>query len=247
MRTSKKGFSTLALLSAAVPALFAAAPALAQDSGPPSDVTVTGGASLVSDYRFRGASFSAEDATVQGTININHSSGVYLGTWASGLEDSAAYGHRALVAADQLDENIDVGLLYYAYPNGHAVTDSNYFEPYASIKTTIGPVTAKVGAAYAWDQSAIGSNDNIYVYTDLGLGIPATPVSLNAHLGYSDGSLTYGAGNYTDWSIGADLALGHGLTAGVKYIDTDLNNFSGIPATDTLYDATVLFTLGVSF
>jgi uncharacterized protein (TIGR02001 family) len=253
MRTSKKGFSTLALLSAAVPALFAAAPALAQDSGPPSDITVTGGASIVSDYRFRGASFSAEDATVQGTININHSSGVYLGTWASGLEDSAAYGHTEVdlyvgyTTEVASGTNIDVGLLYYAYPNGHALTDSNYYEPYASIKTTMGPVTAKVGAAYAWKQSAIGSNDNIYVYTDLGLGIPATPVSLNAHLGYSDGSLTYGAGNYTDWSLGADLALGHGLTAGVKYIDTDLNNFSGIPATDTLYDATVLFTLGVSF
>ena len=89
-------------------------------------------------------------------------------------------------------------------------------------------------------------DDNIYLYTDLGVGIPDTPVTLTGHLGYSDGSLAFG-GNYWDWSVAADVTLGHGFTAGVKYVDTDLDDFTGIPAADTLYDATVLFTLGFSF
>lgn len=226
---------------------------MAEEADPPSDITVTGGVSLVSDYRFRGVSFSAEDIAVQGTININHSSGVYIGTWASSLEDSALYGHTEVdIYAGYATEvapgtTIDVGLLYYYYPNGiDAAGDSDYFEPYASIKTTLGPVTAKLGAAYAWDQSALGSADNIYVYTDFGLGIPETPISLNAHLGYSDGALAFG-GNYWDWSLGADWAVGHGLTVGVKYVDSDLNQLTGIPAADTLYDATLLFTIGASF
>ena len=246
MRTSIKGLMTLSLLAFAVPAM-------ADEADPPADFTVTGGVSLTSDYRFRGISFSAEDLAVQGTININHSSGVYLGTWASSLEDSAVFGHTEIdIYAGYATEVapgtiIDVGLLYYYYPNGvDAAGNSDYFEPYASVKTTIGPVTAKVGAAYAWDQSAIGNADNLYLFTDLGLGVPNTPISLNAHLGYSDGSLAFG-GNYWDWSLGADWAIGSGLTLGVKYVDSDLNDFTGIPASDTLYDATVLFTLGASF
>ncbi len=255
MRTSIKGLMALALLSVS-------APAFAQDSGtdaatstetdPPGEFTVTGGVTLVSDYRFRGISFSAEDPAIQGTINVNHSSGFYVGVWGSSIDDTPVYGHTEIdLYAGYTTEiasgtAIDVGLLYYYYPNGDdAFGNSDYFEPYASIKTTIGPVSAKLGAAYAFDQSAL-AGDNIYVFTDLGLGIPGTPVTLAAHLGWSDGSLAFG-GNYFDWSLGADVALGSGLVAGVRYIDTDLDDLTGIPAADTLYDETILFTLGVAF
>ncbi|MEQ1687092.1 MAG: TorF family putative porin [Sphingopyxis sp.] len=258
MRTSIKGLLTLSLLTFAAPAMAD------EEADPPSDITVTGGISLVSDYRFRGISFSAEDIAVQGTININHSSGIYLGTWASSLDDTPVYGHTEVdIYAGYATEvapgtTLDVGLLYYYYPNGDAraapvlpatvgvALNSDYFEPYASIKTTLGSVTVKLGAAYAWDQVALGSADNIYVFTDLGLGVPNTPISLNAHLGYSDGALALGS-NYWDWSLGADWAVGRGLTVGVKYVDSDLNQLTGIPAADTLYDATVLFTIGASF
>lgn len=248
MRTSMRSLMALALLSVSVPAF--AQDAESTEADPPSDFTVTGGATVVSDYRFRGVSFSAEDFAIQGTFNVNHSSGLYVGVWGSSLDDTPTFGHTELdIYAGYTTEvasgtSIDVGLLYYYYPNGN-FGPSDYFEPYASVKTTIGPVTAKLGAAYAFDQSAL-AGDNIYVYTDLGVGIPDTPVSLNAHLGYSDGSLSPG-GNYWDWSVGADFALGGGLTAGVKYVDTDIDQLTGIPAADTLYDETVVFSLGVAF
>jgi uncharacterized protein (TIGR02001 family) len=245
MRTSMKGLMALALFSVSAPVFAQEA-----EADPPSDFTVTGGVTVVSDYRFRGVSFSAEDFAIQGTFNVNHSSGLYLGVWGSSIDDTPVFGHTELdIYAGYTTEiasgtAIDVGLLYYYYPNGE-LGASDYFEPYASIKTTIGPVSAKLGAAYAFDQSAL-AGDNIYVYTDLGLAIPDTPVTLAAHLGYSDGSLAFG-GNYFDWSLGADFALGSGLTAGVRYVDTDLDDLTGIPAADTLYDETVLFTLGVAF
>lgn len=252
MRTSIKGLIALALLSAATPALAQDSTEASTEADPPSDFTVTGGATVVSDYRFRGVSFSAEDIAIQGTFNVNHSSGLYVGVWGSSLEDSALFGHTEIdIYGGYTTEvapgtAIDVGLLYYYYPNGQsAAGDSDYFEPYASVKTTIGPVSAKLGAAYAFDQSAL-TGDNIYVYTDLGLAIPDTPVTAVAHLGWSDGSLAFG-GSYWDWALGADVALGGGLTAGVRYIDTDLDDLTGIPAADTLYDETILFTLGVAF
>ncbi len=259
MRTSIGTLVSLATLALSAPALAQETTpqtgtdaATSTEADPPSDITVTGGVTLVSDYRFRGVSFSDEDIAIQGTFNVNHSSGLYAGVWASSIEDSALFGHTEVdLYAGYTTEiasgtAIDVGLLYYYYPNGQsAAGNSDYFEPYASIKTTLGPVSAKLGAAYAFDQSAL-AGDNIYVFTDLGAGIPGTPVTLAAHLGYSDGSLAFG-GSYWDWSLGADVALGSGFTAGVRYVDTDLDDLTGVPAADTLYDATVLFTLGVSF
>src|SRR3546814_8148301 len=71
----------------------------------------------------------------------------------------------------------DVGLLYYFYPkDGNAATD--FFEPYASLSGSLGPVNAKVGLAYAWEgQNALGNDDDIYVYTDLSTAVPGTPRS----------------------------------------------------------------------
>src|SRR5690606_11355542 len=66
---------------------------------------------------------------------------------------------------------------------------TDYFEPLASISTTLGPVGATLGAAYAWEQDSLGGEDNLYVYTDWSLGVPNTPVTFNAHLGYTDGVL----------------------------------------------------------
>jgi uncharacterized protein (TIGR02001 family) len=243
MRSSIKGLIGLALLSTT-------APAFAQEAEEPAPpVTVTGGVTVVSDYRFRGVSFSDEDFAIQPTITLTHESGAYVGVWGSNLDDTPIFGEVEVdLYAGYATEvapgtTLDVGLVYYWYPDGTG--NSDYFEPYASIKTTFGPGSAKFGVAYAWDQSALGSSDNIYLYTDLTYGIPDTPVTLVGHLGYSDGALAFG-GNYWDWAVGADISFAP-VTLGVRYIDTDLDNFTGIPAADTLYDATVLFTIGVSF
>ena len=117
--------------------------------------------------------------------------------------------------------------------------DSDYFEPYASVTAALGPVEATVGAAYAPEQGSALTSDNIYVYGDLGTGIPDTPISLAAHLGYSDGSLDYGSGGYLDWSLGASVSYKI-LELGVAYIDTDLPSAAG-------QDAAVVFTVGASF
>lgn len=241
--------------------ILATTPSLAQDipdpqtadAGPDeeletgaSTITISGSVDLVSDYRFRGVSFSDEDIAIQGSINVAHSSGFYVGTWASSLEDSELYGHTEVdLYAGWTGEvapglSVDGGLLYYLYPNGNdAVGDSDYFEPYASISTALGPVSATVGAAYAFEQGTALPSDNIYLYSDLGAGIPGTPVSLSAHLGYSDGSLDYGSGGYLDWSLGASVAY-RSVIFGIAYVDTDLPGIAG-------QDATALFSVSAGF
>lgn len=249
MLTSVRGLLAATLLAGSA---LASAPALADETEAPADITLSGSATLVTDYRFRGISLSAGDMAVQGTININHSSGLYVGAWGSSIEDSPVYGSMELDLYGGWTGEIasgvtaDVGLLYYVYPNGN-VGKANVWEPYASLKTTFGPATAKIGVAYAWDQKSLGGDDNLYLYTNLDVAIPNTPITVSGKLGYTDGALSpdrltlKGTGGGWDYSIGASATVLGKLTLGVAYVGVDgnsINNFS---------DDAVVGTLSLSF
>lgn len=231
-----------------------ASPVLAQDiPGAPGAIVVTGGVDLVSDYRFRGVSLSGGDVAVQPTITISHDSGFYVGAWGSNLEDSPVsgdvevdlYGGYSTEIAS--GTTVDVSLTYYWYPDGEkAFGPSDYFETIAKLSHTLGPVEATGSVGYSWDQAALGG-DSVYVGLDLSAGIPNTPVTLTGSVGYTDGALgTLAPGNnYLDWSLGASAVFGP-VTAGVRYIDTDIPK-TGIKAVDKSYGAGLIFSLGVSF
>jgi uncharacterized protein (TIGR02001 family) len=263
MHTSIRGLIAATLMTGTA---LASTPAMADETDPPSEVTVTGNVQLVTDYRFRGLSQSSGDPAIQGSININHSSGLYAGVWSSstdfavvGAAADATYGNQELdiyagwTGAIGSGVTADVGVLYYAYPSGK-VGKAEFFEPYASLSTTIGPVSAKVGVNYAWKQAALnfdggGNDDSVYLYTDLGAGIPNTPISLSAHVGYADGALspkyatgataTYAGG--FDYAIGATFAATKNLTFGVSYVGVDGNSINGYS------DDTVVGSVKLSF
>jgi uncharacterized protein (TIGR02001 family) len=226
--------------------LAVAAPAMAQDASetePASAITVTGSVSATTDYRFRGLSQSNKDPAAQASININHASGFYVGTWVSTLDDQNSlpgYGDAEVDLyagyTKTLDNGlgVDVGMLYYFYvdaPNrfGGADNDTDFFEPYASVNYTLGPVNVKVGGNYAWNgQAGLGGDDSLYLYSNLSASIPTTPIKLLGHIGRSKGSL--GAFNldpaddtYVDWSLGAEVSQ-KGFTLGVQYVDTDITS-----------------------
>mgnify|MGYP000875211405 CR=1 FL=1 len=231
---------------------FAATPAFADETDPPSEFTVTGNVALVTDYRFRGLSQTSGDPAVQGGININHSSGFYLSAWSSSTDfkvlgpvPSAVYGSQELDIYGGWTGEVtpgvtaDVGLLYYAYPGGH-VGKAEFFEPYASLSTTIGPATAKVGMNYAWKQESLnfnggGKDDSLYLYGELGASIPNTPISLSSHLGWTKGALSpnFATGKTLsykggfDYNIGATANLTKNLSIGVSYVGVDGNSIDG--------------------
>lgn len=99
-----------------------AAPATA--AAPASPHTVTGNLMLTSDYRFRGLSQTFKLPAVQGGIDYSHSSGFYLGTWASNVSGNQ-YPNGASMEWDfyggfkfepAKDWVIDLGVLHYYYP-----------------------------------------------------------------------------------------------------------------------------------
>lgn len=233
---------------------LAATPAFAEETDPPSDITVTGSVALVTDYRFRGLSLSGGDFAVQGSIQVNHSSGLYAGTWASSLEQDALdiYGstevdiYAGWTGKISSGLTADVGLLYYVYPGG-SFGDGNVFEPYASLTAAFGPASAKFGINYAWKQDSLGGDDNVYLYTDWSLAIPDTPVTITAHAGYTDGALSpklltlAGTGGGWDYSLSASATLYKGLSIGVAYIGVDGRSIDGFS------NDTVVGTLKYSF
>jgi len=228
------------------PALLAclwAAPASAQtDLG--GGFTITGAAMLTSDYRFRGISQTNGDPAAQGEIIIDHDSGFYAGVFGSTLSDDIRPGEIELDAyvgytreiASGTD--IDVGLQFYGFPNNGSLTDASYFEPYASVRHTLGPVTAELGAAYVPEQEAMAANDSLHVFTDLTAGIPFTPVTIVGRVGYTSGPARFtGFSDYLDWRLGVQYVWGP-ARIGLDYIDTDLA--SG-PDADSAVVASVRF------
>lgn len=239
----------------------ATAPAFAQDSDVPAELTVSGSATVVSDYRFRGVSQSDKRFAVQGGMTVTHASGFYGSVWGSSIDDYVANGSDQEIdfalgySKTEGAATFDVGVLYYYYPGSGGV-NSDFMEPYASVKGSFGPATAKVGISYAPKQHAIawnnGRDDNTYVYGELSSGVPNTPISVTAHVGESFGRsyLTGGLKNYTDWSLNASYTW-ENLTFGVTYVDTDLkrSDASGFFVSGNRFEAKsgVFATVGVAF
>lgn len=239
MRKSILGL-TAVLLSSVI------TPAFAQEEEATSAFSVTGGAAVVSDYRFRGLSQTNEEATVQGWATVSHDSGFYAGFWGSGVgfangsEIDALVGYSTEVTPGV---TVDGGIVYYIYPG--AAGDTDYFEPYLSLSGNIGPVTAKVGAAWVFGgQSAVADQDNIYLYTDVSAAIPSTPLTVKAHYGYSDGFVGAG-GNYADYMVGVDAAVSN-FTLGVSYVNTT-GFASKVGKELSGADGALLFTLTAGF
>jgi uncharacterized protein (TIGR02001 family) len=213
MRTSSKALAaaTFAALSFAM-----AAPALADEAAPPSDITVTGAATIASQYRFRGVAQSDNKPVVQGTFTIAHSSGFYISTWASsatgtsspptinigGTEIDVYGGYTHALGTSGV--TIDGGLYGYIYPGA---TTGNVWEVYGSLAKTLGPVSAKIGANFAPAQKVFNYNftsthrSNLYAYVELGGAIPNTPLSIHTHLAHTGGGFDYPK-PFFDYNVG---------------------------------------------
>jgi len=242
-------------LGAALSALASAAPAAAHDLG--GGFTINGGATVVSDYRFRGISQTDRRFAVQGTLSLSHSSGFYATVWGSSIDDYVAAGSDQeidLIAGWKRtwgNTTVDVGVLYYYYPNSSQFIpgyNSDFVEPYASISHVVGPVTLKATANYAPSQSALsigaGNEDNFYLAGDVSASL-GHGFTVSGHVGHSFGPsyLTIGD-EYTDWNVGVSYTTGP-LTVGVQYVDTD-GDFTTLTGRNASGSG-VVGTVGVAF
>jgi uncharacterized protein (TIGR02001 family) len=224
-----------ALLAASTFAAIAATatPALADDAAPPSEFTITGSAAIVSQYRFRGLAQSDNKPAVQASITLSHKSGFYLATWGS----SASAGNGPInIGGTEIDVyggythtfsksgvTIDMGGYGYIYPGAPL---GNYYEIYGSVAKTFGPATAKLGINVAPGQEVFNYNwtspkhSNVYVYGELGGGIPKTPITIHTHLGYTTGGFAW-AKDYLDYTAGVSYKW-KALTFDISVVGTNV-------------------------
>ena len=130
---------TSAVAQTAAPAAAAAAPAS----------TLSYNVGVVTDYRYRGISQSRLQPAVQGGVDFAHSSGAYVGAWASTIKWVKDAGGDSDVELDIYGGykgsagavSYDVGVLTYVYPSNALSTSANTTEIYAA--GTVGPATLK--------------------------------------------------------------------------------------------------------
>ncbi len=248
-------------------AILAAVPAFADSPAAPApEFTVTGGVTVVSDYKFRGISQAGSEPAVQGTVSLNHKSGFYGSVWASSTgsknyngantEIDLSAGYRGTSGPI----GYDIGALYYYYPGSTNFPTTDYIEPYASVNFTAPTASTnfKVGGNFAPKQGTFGRS-NVYVYGELAQPVPQTPLTLRGHFGYTRAA-SYSVysksvqdeGNYADYSIGCDYVWKN-ITLNGSYVGTDISSaraysygFTGYePHKDT--KGRFVFSIGAGF
>ena len=158
----RKSLITTAVLGALAAPSFV----FAADSAP--GVTVAYNVGLYSQYIFRGLTQTDRGPAVQGGIDLTHSSGFYLGAWASNISwlrdpntntnnyspyksggrlEVDLYGGYRHTFANNL--GLDVGVLQYLYPGSHSGTSDSWASAYT---------TEVYGALnYGWLQAKIST------------------------------------------------------------------------------------------
>ena len=256
-------------------------------TAPPAAITVSGSAAILTDYRLRGVSQTNKNAAAQVSLTIAHKSGFYIATFGSNLAGWGTFG-GANIELDAIGgykhafggTTLDGGVTWYTYPGG--ASESDVVEFYIKASHTLGPASLTGGIAYAPTQTSLGriyynaaeyatgvpSNpkkwDNLYLTLDGAAGIPHTPITAKAHIGYSQGNPGLGpngtslspTGEYIDWSLGADIVAYKSLTVNLSYIDTDISNresaylapnFRKTDTNQSISGATFLASLTASF
>jgi uncharacterized protein (TIGR02001 family) len=253
-------------------AAFAPNAAVAQDLAPP--YTLSANVYLVSDYYFRGLTQTWHEPAIQGGFDFAHSSGFYVGTWASNVSSKqfpggsmewdfyGGYNHKL---SD--DVTIGAGGIYYYYPGAKLGTeDFETGEVYvnASWKWLSAKVSYALTDYFGGNANTgfVGDTDGT-MYFDLTANFPL-PVweglTLVAHAGYTLFSEDFATPvngetdpSYADWKIGITKTWSGGWNVGVFYVQAG-NDFwentgalDGTGGVEDLNEATVVVQVGRTF
>jgi uncharacterized protein (TIGR02001 family) len=186
---------------------------------------VTGNLGLTSDYRFRGVSQTQNAPAVQGGIDYNHKSGLYVGNWNSSVS-SQMYTNGSGVESDLYAGfkkdiykglTLDVGSYNYFYPRATNNTSTNFDTNELFAGLGYGPVSVKYSQSLSNYFGTANSKNSQYYQADFAQ--PLTYISKNlsllAHVGRTEVNNNSNL-NYTDYNVGLGYNL-QGWELAAKY------------------------------
>ena len=237
-------------------AILAGAPSTAQAQMPLGDsgLTLTVTPTVSSDYLFRGISQTRNRPAVQGAVDLQHDSGVYIGAFLSNVTfpGSNARQELDLLAPNRTEisgVSLDLGGVFYTYPGYDKPTggyDYNYFEVVAKAGYTLDPV--KFLGTVAWSPNFYyESGSAFYLEGGVDVALPAE-FTLSGRYGYQwiDRNTRYGAPDYGNWSVAVSREVFAGFTLTVGYYDTNLSKTECFAGTKYC-DARAMVTLSRIF
>lgn len=184
----------------------------------------SGNVALTSDYVFRGITQADGAPTVQGGFDWA-SDDFYAGVWASGVDfgdgTSTEIDYYAGWTPTVGEFGLDIGVIYYSYPDAPDEPEQNFVEVYAGASTTVGVVD--LGASVAYSPEFYGETGQAFYYA-ASAGLPlGENFGVDVSVGYSDGDEDDGFTDYTDYSIGLTTSIADKVDLDFRYIDTDLD------------------------
>jgi uncharacterized protein (TIGR02001 family) len=204
--------------------------------------SLSGNATIITDYSFRGVSQTDRGFAYQGGIDWAHDSGVFLGIWGSPVHFGDAYlesdfygGYSNSIS----DFTYKIWITGFVYPQD---SQFNYVEFAARGDYDFGVASANVGL--------VGSNDYFGTlgtgfYVPFGFAVPIPEdikyfdLSVDANAGYTSTQQDiFEDGHYWDWNAGLVVSLPVGLSFNFRYVDTDVKN---------VHDAGARFVFGTTY
>ncbi len=200
---------------------------------------------LANDYIWRGVSQTSNGATIQGSFDMSHESGIYFGAWASNVEfgdtDNSMEldlyaGYSNEIKLGNMALTYDIGFLHYEYPEE---TGLNFNEVYFGVG--ISPFENFNFSTYYYQDIGVESKPGIG-YLDMSADYTLPDFLWNLQIIAHGGHYwrRAGANDYWDWKVGLAKQL-YGFGFEVAYVDT-----SGADAGD-LDDSRIYFGISRSF
>lgn len=165
--------------------------------------------SLVSNYVFRGYTYSDDKMATQGGFDLEHDSGFYAGVWGtSSVDPNGEVDFYAGYGFDLSDNaSIDVGVVRYHYPGGDGVDSDG---------------TTEYHVGMSWQDFSLTWHNDVdletdYVEVNYSIGLSET-VGLDLHVGHVSDDTDFDA---VDYGITLNFAMSDNYNFFVSFADVD--------------------------
>lgn len=207
-------------------------------------LTTSATLAMTTDYVTRGISQTQEEPAIQGSFNINHGSGIYMGIWGSNVD----FGNSAQLEIDlsagfrktySSGWSLDLAAIHYEYPGAISSLDLDFQEYSLGTGYTINGIEWSAKGFYSPEYP--DSNESaFYLETGLDYTFPSG-ITASGHYGYSTGDHYDNTDSeYSDYSLGLSMELG-----GFGF---DVSGFANdIDSDDAVNDNRVVLTVSKEF